>query len=390
MNLKRALNLLDFEAGAKKALPRAVFSYIQNGADDEVTLRRNRNAFDRYAFVPRMLNDVSGRHQKTTIFGHEYDSAFGISPVGLGALYHYQGDIELACAAARRNVPYVLSGASLTRLEDVAEAAPQSWFQAYLPGSTIEVKRLIQRVEKAGYKTLVITVDIPVSVNPDRYARNGFSSPLRPSLSLAMQGLSRPGWLFGTFLRSIVSNGMPHLENWRADRGAPVLSAAVKKDIVNRDNFTWNHIREARDLWKGNLVIKGILSPADAATCASIGADGIIVSNHGGRQVDCAIPSLEMLPEIVRAVPDVVVMMDSGIRRGSDVLKALALGAKCVFAGRPYNYALACAGGAGVSHALDIMYSEIHRNMALLGINHPSEATRDLLREVYEGSKPVV
>lgn len=390
MKRQRALNLLDFEKSAQQTLPRAVFSYIQNGAEDEVTLKRNRSAFDRYAFIPKMLQDVSGRHQKTTIFGHEYDAAFGISPVGLGALYHYQGDIELACAAARRNVPYILSGASLTRLEHVAEAAPQSWFQAYLPGSTVEVKRLLDRVERAGYKTLVITVDIPVSVNPDRYIRNGFSSPLRPSLNLALQGLARPRWLFGTFLRSLVNNGMPHLENWRADRGAPVLSAAVQKDTANRDCFTWDHIREARDFWKGNLVIKGILSADDATTCAEIGADGIIVSNHGGRQIDGAIQSLDMLPEIVRAVPDLVVMMDSGVRRGSDVLKALALGAKCVFAGRPYNYALACAGGVGVSHALEIMYSEIHRNMALLGLKHPSEATPALLRDVYQPSPRMV
>lgn len=387
MNLKRVYNLLDFEAGAKQKLPKALFSYIQNGADDEVTLRSNRSVFDRYAFVPRMLNDVSERHQRTTVFGHEYDSAFGISPVGLGAMYHYQGDLELAQAAARRNVPYVLSGASLTRLEEVAAAAPQSWFQAYLPGSAVEVVRLLERVKKAGFKTLVITVDLPVSVNPDRYVRNGFSSPLRPSVNLAMQGLTRPGWLFGTFLRTLATKGMPHLENWRADRGAPVLSASVQKDTANRDNFTWQHIREARKHWQGNLVVKGILSAADARICAEIGVDGIIVSNHGGRQVDGAVASLDALPEIVQAVPNLVVMMDSGIRRGSDVLKALALGAKCVFAGRPYNFALACAGGAGVSHALNLMYAEIHRNMALTGLKHPSEASRELLREVY-GNRP--
>jgi len=382
MSLSNTFNLLDFEARAQGKLPKALFSYIQNGAQDEVTLRRNRDSFDRYALVPRMLNDVSQRHQKATLFGHEYDSVFGISPVGLGAMYHYRGDLELATAAHRRNVPYVLSGASLTRLEEVAEAAPRAWFQAYLPGSGPDIRRLLERVANAGIKTLVITVDLPVSVNPDRYIRNGFSSPLRPSLDLALQGLARPSWLFGTFLRTLMVRGMPHLENWRAERGAPVLSKSVQKNMTNRDSFTWQHIREVRDGWKGNLIIKGILSEQDARACVEIGVDGIVVSNHGGRQVDGAIAALEALPGIVRAAPGLVVMMDSGIRRGADVIKAMALGAKCVFAGRPFNFALAYAGGAGVSRALNLLYEEIHRDMALLGIQHPHQATTALLRDM--------
>lgn len=380
MRLSQFHNLHDFEATARRKLPRAIFSYIQNGAEDEVTLRRNRSSFDHYAFVPNMLHDVSQRDQAITLFGHTYDSAFGISPVGLGALYHYRGDIALATAAHQRNVPYVLSGASLTRLEDVAKAAPRSWFQAYLPGSDFEVRRLLERVANAGFGTLVITVDLPVSVNPDRYVRNGFSSPLRPSIDLALQGVTRPGWLFGTFLRMLVAQGMPHLENWRAERGAPVLSRTVLKDVANRDTFTWQHIEQARGCWKGNLVIKGILSAQDARRCAQIGVDGIIVSNHGGRQVDGAVAAIDALPEIVRAVPELVVMMDSGIRRGADVLKAIALGARCVFAGRPFNFALASAGAAGVTRALELLHQEVHRNMALLGIEHPYQLTPEMLR----------
>jgi len=378
MALRGIYNLHDFEEAARRKLPRAIFSYISNGAEDEVTLRRNRECFDRYAFVPSMLNDVSQRHQRASLFGHEYDSVFGISPVGLGAMYHYRGDVALARAAHERNVPYVLSGASLTRLEEIAEVAPRAWFQAYLPSVSGEVRRLLERVWNAGLKTLVITVDIPVGVSPDRYVRNGFSSPLRPSVGLAAQGLSRPRWLFGTFLRTLAARGMPHLENWRADRGAPVLSKSVQKDTANRDNFTWQHIREARDCWKGNLVIKGILSSQDAQSCAEIGVDGIVVSNHGGRQIDGAVASLEVLEEIVRAVPSLVVMMDSGVRRGTDVLKAVGLGARCV-----------CGGRGGVIHAVELLYEEVHRSMAHLGIRHPYEASEVLVRAVSGQRRPL-
>lgn len=382
MNLSTVHNLLDFESLARKALPRAMFSYIQNGAEDEVSLRRNRDAFDRYGLIPRMLCDVSARHQRITLFGHEYASPFGISPVGLGAMYSYNGDVRLAQAAAARNVPYVLSGASLTRLETVAEASPHAWFQAYVPGSREEIQRLLDRAAKAGYKNLVLTVDLPVSVNPDRYVRNGFSSPLRPSIDLALQGITRPRWLFGTFLRTLLTKGMPHLENWRADRGNPVLSKNLQKDIKRRDNLDWKHIEAARSFWQGNLIVKGILSVQDAVICREVGADGIIVSNHGGRQVDGAVSPLHVLPDIVAAVPDVVVMMDSGMRRGSDVLKALALGARCVFAGRPFNYAVATAGQAGVMRAIDILQEEVHRNLALLGIGHPYDMSWEYLRDL--------
>ena len=380
MSLPSIHNLHDFAQLARKRLPRPIFSYISNGAEDEVSLRGNRESFDRHALIPRMLVDVSSRTQEITLFGETYSSPFGISPVGLGALYAYDGDVVLASTARARKVPYILSGASLTRLETVAQAAPGSWFQAYLPGDRGEIERLLDRVASAGYRHLVVTVDIPVSVNPDSYARNGFSSPLKPSLSLAWQGISHPRWLAGTFLRSLLRNGMPHLENWRADRGHPILSKSVQKDFRSRDSFTWTHIRAIRDCWKGHLIIKGVLSAHDAIACRDAGADGVIVSNHGGRQADGVVAPLDVLEEVVAAVPELVVMMDSGMRRGSDVLKALALGARCVFAGRPFNFALAAGGRQGVDTAIGLLAEEIHRNMAHLGINHPYEMTRDFLR----------
>ncbi|MBV6304997.1 alpha-hydroxy-acid oxidizing protein [Candidimonas humi] len=380
--LRRIHSLDDFERPARGRLPRPLFSYISNGADNEVSLRGNRAAFDQYVLMPRMLVDVSRRNQQIELFGQRYDAPFGISPVGLGAMYAYRGDLLLAGAAARANIPAVLSGASLTRLEDVAKAAPGTWFQAYMPGDAARVEALLERVAAAGYRVLVLTVDLPVSVNPENYARNGFSSPLRPSLSLAWQGVSHPGWLLGTFGRTLLRHGMPHFENWRAERGAPILSSTLEKDLQARDHFNWTHVRQIRDLWKGKLVVKGLVRWQDAVLARDSGADGVIVSNHGGRQVDGSVSPLHVLPGIVKAVPDVAVMMDSGVRRGSDVLKALSMGARCVFAGRPFNYAAAVAGARGVDHAIGILRSEIHRNMALLGINRLDELDGTLVRHV--------
>lgn len=380
--LARIFSLNDFEAPARRKLPRQLFSYIYNGADDEVSMRRNRQVFDDYVLMPRMLEGVAQRSQKIELFGQTYDSPFGISPVGLAAMWSYRGDIVLAQAAARANIPAVMSGASLIPMEEVAKAAPGTWFQAYMPGDAARVQALMERISNAGFKTLVVTVDLPVTVNPENYQRNGFSSPLRPSLRLAWEGISHPRWLLGTFGRTLLNHGMPHFENWRAERGAPILSAKVERDFQARDHFNWDHFRQIRQAWKGTLIIKGLTRWQDAVKARDCGVDGIIVSNHGGRQVDGAPSPMMVLPEIVKAVPDVVVMMDSGMRRGSDVLKALSLGARCVFAGRPFNYAATVAGPAGVDHAIQILRTEIHRNMALVGINSLNELDDTLVRHV--------
>src|SRR5690606_6872238 len=230
-------------------------------------------------------------------------------------------------AAQENNIPAVMSGASLIPMETVAKAAPNTWFQAYMPGDPARVAALITRIANAGFKTLVLTADLPVQVNPENYLRNGFSTPLRPSLRLAWDGIRHPRWLFGTFFRTLARHGMPHFENWRAERGAPILSATVERDFQARDHLDWSHLQRVRELWKGPLLLKGILSAGDAAIATGMGVDGLIVSNHGGRQVDSAISPMEVLPEIVRAAGGATIIMDSGIRRGSDVLKALALGA---------------------------------------------------------------
>ncbi|TFZ02280.1 alpha-hydroxy-acid oxidizing protein [Ramlibacter henchirensis] len=362
------LSLDDFEAAARRHLPEPVFAYVAGAAETNQSFRENREVFQHYAFITRVLVDISQRTTATTLMGKRYDAPFGVAPMGLAALSAYRGDLVLAQAAARENVPFVMSGSSLIRLEDVVRVNPDAWFQAYLPGEDGAIRALLERVQAAGYRTLVVTVDTAVGANRENNVRAGFSIPMRPSLRLAWQGLSHPRWLIGTFLRTLALHGMPHFENNYATRGAPILSPNVERDFSDRGHLDWRHFAMIRKLWPGALVIKGVLSPVDAASAAQAGADGIIVSNHGGRQLDGAVAPLRVLPRIVEACPDVPVMLDSGLRRGSDVLKAMALGAKFVFVGRPFSFAAAVAGEAGVLKAVELLRQEVSRNMALLGI----------------------
>jgi len=366
--LQDVLSLDDFESAARRHLPRPIFGYVAGAVETDWSLHDNRAAFAEYGFLPRMLVDVSKRSQQTTLFGKKYATPFGISPLGISALYAYRGDIVLAAAAEAANIPLIMSSSSLIRLEDVAKESKTAWFQAYLPGDVPDITALIDRVARAGFETLVVTVDSQVAGNRENNIRTGFSTPLRPSLRLAWDGLTHPRWLFGTMLRTLLRHGMPHFENNYARRGAPIISPNVLRDYSDRGHLTWEHFRLIRRLWKGPLVIKGILDKADAIASRDAGADGIIVSNHGGRQLDGAVAALRVLPGIAAACPQIPVMMDGGVRRGTDVLKALALGAKCVFVGRPFGYAAAVAGAAGVSHAIGLLSAEVDRDMAMLGV----------------------
>ncbi|WP_322049430.1 alpha-hydroxy acid oxidase [Paraburkholderia sp. J67] len=378
--LRKILSLADFELAARRFLPRPLFGYISGAAEDGTSAAANRHAFERLKYCPKVLVDVSGRSQQTTIFNQTWSSPFGIAPIGISALSAYRGDVALARAAAEENIPAIMSGSSLIPMETVHAAAPGTWFQAYLPGDVARSDALIDRVKAAGFSTLVITVDIPVWANRENNVRTGFSLPLRPSLRLAMDGISHPRWLLGTFARTLFNHGMPHFENSFATRGAPMLSATAIRDTTGRDHLSWSDIARIRRRWSGNLVIKGILDADDALRAVEIGADGIIVSNHGGRQLDGAIEPLHVLPRICDAVGGrTVVMMDSGIRRGGDVLKALALGAQFVFVGRPFMYAAAVGGTPGVRHAISLLRDEVDRNMAMLGKRSIGEIDRELL-----------
>lgn len=375
--LQRILSLNDFELAAQRHLPRPLFGYIAGAAEDNVSLQANRQSFDNYRFQTRVMVDVSQRHQQTTLFGQTWDSPFGIAPVGISAISAYRGDLVLAQSAASAKIPAIMSGTSLIPMEQVAQAAPNTWFQAYLPGDEKRIDGLIDRVQNAGFKTLVLTLDLPVWANRENNIRSGFSMPLRPSLRLAWDGLTHPRWLIGTFLRTLITQGMPHFENSFATRGAPLFSRSALRDTTGRDHLNWQHIERIRQRWPGNLILKGILHRQDARLACDLGADGIIVSNHGGRQLDGAAAPLDVLPIIVDEVGHkTVVMMDSGIRRGADVIKALALGARMVFLGRPFIYAAAVGGAQGVEHAIHLLKTEVDRNMAMLGICQIEELSR--------------
>ncbi len=381
--LSRILCLDDFEIEGRRHLPKPIFEYVAGGVEDNVAREDNRRQFREVSLVPRVLTGVKLRSTQTVLYGHQYAAPFGIAPIGAAALYGYRGDLVLTQAAMEANLPMLMSGSSLIRLEDVFALSPDVWFQAYLPGDHEKMMGLLERVKRTGFHTLLITVDVPTSGNRENNMRAGFSTPLRPSLRLAWDGITHPRWLMGTFFRTIIQHGMPHFENNFATRGAPVFSPHVLRDFSDRGNLNWDDLAMIRDFWTGRLIIKGVLRAEDATKACRMGIDGIIISNHGGRQLDSSISPLRVLPEIVAACGDVPVMLDSGIRRGTDVIKALALGAKFVFLGRSFGYAAAIGGLEGVRHAIRILQVEIDRDMAMLGINSLAELGPDFVRRTH-------
>lgn len=371
--LRQCLSLHDFERIARRKLPRPLYAYVSGAVEDEASIKDNRACFRDYSFLPSALVNVSRVNTGVNLDGLSFAAPIGIAPMGIAAITSYRGDITMARAAAAANVPCIMSGSSLIRLEEVMEAAPGTWFQAYLPGDELQINALIDRVAAAKVETLVLTVDTPVAANRENNVRAGFSTPLKPGLRLAFEGMTHPHWLCCTFLRTLIKHGMPHFENNYATRGAPIVAKNVLRDFSDRGHLSWDHVRAIRSRWNGRLIIKGILNPADAIKAVSVGAEGIIVSNHGGRQLDGSVAPLRILPRIVDAVPDTIIMLDSGIRRGTDVMKALALGAQAVFIGRPFNYAATVAGEEGVAHAIKLIGDELKRDMGLLGVTQITE-----------------
>lgn len=375
--LKNVLCLDDFEAPARRFLPRPVFGYISGGVETNASMNANRSAFSEFEFLPRVLVNTRSRHQKTTLLGRTYDLPFGFPPMGSTALAAYRGDYSLAKVAADLNTVMIQSGASLTPMEQLKASGPTAWFQAYLPGENDIITNLVERVKRAGFDTLVLTVDVQVNSNRENNVRSGYSSPLKPTLRLAWDCMVRPRWLVGTFGRTVMNYGMPHLENMGFSR-IPIMGS-MERPRMARDGLNWEHVELMRRLWPGKLVLKGVLAKEDVRIARESGVDGIMVSNHGGRQLDYTLSPLRVLPSIVSEAGNMAIMLDSGVRRGSDVLKAIALGAHFVFVGRPFLYAAAIAGEEGVRHGAQLLRDEISRNMAMLGVNDLSQMTRDLL-----------
>jgi len=378
----RYLSLEDFEYAARRRLPRMLYGFIAGGAETNASIHANRKSFQSYHFVPRVFTDVSARSHQKTLFGRSYAAPFGIAPMGAGSICAYRSDLVMARAASDCNIPMVVSASSLIPLENIRQAGPTTWYQAYLPGDPHRIQPLVERVAAAGYDTFVLTADVPVAANRENNVRNGFSVPIKPSLRLIWEGITHPTWVLSTFARTLLVHGVPHFENMDATRGPPIISRSLERALGNRDQLSWDHVRLIRRLWEGIFIVKGILSVADARIAKDCGVDGIIVSNHGGRQLDSSIAPFTVLPQIVDAVNGMTVMLDGGIRRGSDILKALALGADFVFVGRPFLFAAAAGGERGVRRAIDILNSEISRNMALLGLSSLSDIGPDFVAHV--------
>ena len=373
------LALEDFERHARKRLPNMIYQYVRGGVETGRGISAAFEAYEQYVFVPRMFRDVSGRDQTINLFGHDWSHPFGVAPLGGASFVSYRADIMLARAAKAMNVPMILSASSLISLEDVIAENPDAWFQAYLAGDQPRIDRLIDRVERAGYKTLVVTGDTPMLGNREHNTRSGFSMPIKITPKVMWQSAMNPRWLLGTVAQTFMRHGAPHFENTDAERGPPMMSSKVRNTNA-RDKLSWEHVEAIRKRWKGNLVIKGLMSPDDAFIARDLGADAVILSNHGGRQLDHTVPPLHTLPEIAAAKGNMKVIIDSGIRRGTDVMKAMALGADFVFLGRPWLYASVVGGQEAIEHGMHILRDEIDRDMALIGVTHPDQLDRALLR----------
>ncbi|MBN8440654.1 MAG: alpha-hydroxy-acid oxidizing protein [Thauera sp.] len=372
------LNVEDYRRAAKKVLPRFVFDYVDGAAERGECLRRNRAGLDRLALLPRTLRDTSALDTSIEVFGQTWRHPFAVAPMGFNGLTRPLGDVLLARAAASCGIPFVLSTASNARLEAVASSpSPLNWLQLYVMRERSIAEQMVRRARRAGYGALVLTVDVPVSGYRERDVRNGFRLPFRPSPATLFNLALHPRWL-----TRFVASGMPAFVNLAEEEGADTLQlqAALLSREMDR-SLTWESLGWLRRLWDGPLLIKGVLHPEDAARARSAGVDGLIVSNHGGRQLDGAMSTIGALDGVLQAVDGhLPVFVDSGFRSGLDVVKALALGAKGVFIGRPLLYGLAVDGEDGAAAVLKLIATELERAMTLTGAAAVADLNRDILR----------
>ncbi|HEX5454152.1 MAG TPA: alpha-hydroxy acid oxidase [Stellaceae bacterium] len=376
MRIDQAVNIEDLHRMAKRRLPKIAFDYIEGGIEDERGLERNTSAFKKHRLLPRYLVDVSVRDQSRTIFGQKFSSPFGISPTGGTSLFRNHADLMLAEAARDANIPYIMSGGSSETIEACAKIAPKNhWYQLYAARRPEINADMIRRVADAGLGALVLTVDTPVGGKRERNIRNGFASirgglfqalSLKPAILI--EAMTHPGWIVEYLTRG---GGTPMLGNWQpyAPPGSNAEDVYKFASSVRPFNAqTWRDLETYRKLFPRALMIKGIMNPADALRAVEVGCDGIQVSNHGGRQLDQAPASLDVLPAIKEAVGDrAAIVLDGGVRRGADILIALCLGADFVVMGRPTLYGAAAGGLAGVNKAVDIFRTEIDLVMGQIG-----------------------
>lgn len=367
LRLKRLYSVAAVRGAARRVLPKPVFDFADGGAEDETTLRRNERAFDDVALLPRPLNGAAVRDQSLTLFGAKLSMPLGIGPTGLAGLFWPDGECAAAKAAAAAGVFYCASHGSVCTLEDIARTgAGPRWMQVFVYTDRGFTREMVERAEAAGYAALVLTIDNQVLGNRERDARNGFSIPPRFGVAGTIAAATKAAWLLRMRSR------LPTLTfgNYvRAGETAAIGALASRMSSLLDPSLSWKEVEWLRRIWRGPMLLKGILHRDEANEAARQGLHGIIVSNHGGRQLDGAAASLDALPAIVEAVGGrMPVLVDGGIRRGSDVVKALALGATCCLIGRPQLWGLAVAGETGVRHVLELYRKEIDRVMGLMGV----------------------
>lgn len=376
-----AYDVADLRELARRRLPKGVFEFFDRGNGDEVALVHNRAAFERWKLVPHQLVDTSRRSLEVELFGKRHAMPLAVAPTGSAGLAWHEGEIALARAAKAAGIPFTLATGSMTALERVAEAAGGTlWFQCYMWPDRAASHKLIARALAAGYEALVVTVDTPVPPGREYNLRNGMTVPFRFTRRNVTDVLLHPRWLFGTLARYLVTTGMPRYENYPTEMRARITAAPMGRSMMVTDSLTWEDLKVLRGLWPRTLMVKGILRAQDAVLAADCGVDGVIISNHGGRAVDSTPAPIEVLPQVVDAVGSrITVLVDSGLRRGADVVKSLALGAKAVLIGRAPLYGTAVAGEAGAARAIEIYRDEIDRVLALIGCPDVKALSRDYL-----------
>jgi isopentenyl diphosphate isomerase/L-lactate dehydrogenase-like FMN-dependent dehydrogenase len=365
MGLDRAASIDDLRTRAKRRIPRFAFDLVDGGAESERNMRRNSEAFEEVELTPRYMVDVSEIDTHATLFGQTFDAPFGMAPIGMLNAFWPDADLILARLCARRNIPYVASSAASTTLERLAEAAAgNGWFQLYVSSDASVTEGLIARAEAADYKVMMVTADVPAAGKRDRDIRNRLAVPFTITPEVVAGLIANPLWSLTT-----LRHGKPNIANYADLLQTATSYADVQKTLIT-PGFTWEDLKRLRDRWKGTLLVKGILHPSDALKCAELGCDGIVVSNHGGRQVAFGPPTIEALPPIAEALEGrIQIILDSGIRRGADILRAKALGADFALTGRALAYGVGAGGAQGAQRALEILQLELIRALGQLGIS---------------------
>jgi L-lactate dehydrogenase (cytochrome) len=373
----------DAERAAFRKLPRQVYEFVSGGAEDETTLRANRTAVERWALIPRVNRGISGTDLTTTILGTEHASPILLAPTGFTGVVRPGGEMAVARAARNKDITYIVSAAaSNARLVDLGRAdAERLWLNYYPLADAARGAALLDEAQALGYRTLVLTVDVPVAGRREHDVRNGFSIPPRLRASTVAQGVQHPGWS-----RRFLSGPPLTTPNLGA---VNLMASSSTFPSLFRQDLNWSEVGAIRDSWQGHLVVKGVLSFEDARLAAEIGADAVVVSNHGGRQFDGAPSPLEVLQDVVDEACQhgLEVLVDSGFRRGREILLALALGASGVLIGRPYLYGLAGAGQVGVERVVALLREELHRSLHLLGLASVTELDRTTVHPRTQGPR---